>query len=64
MDPVQAAVVAPLVAWDTEVGPPARLYEVAQRLSEAQIPTPRGGKRWNGASVRGIWRSSTYTGMA
>jgi hypothetical protein len=40
------------------------LYQVAKRLSEAQIPTPRGGKRWNVASVRGILRSPTYTGVA
>lgn len=40
IDPVQAAVVAQMFAWDTEPGQPASLYEVAKRLSEAQIPTP------------------------
>src|SRR5712691_581385 len=38
MDPVQAPVVAPMCAGDTEPGPPASLDEVAQRLSEAQRP--------------------------
>jgi site-specific DNA recombinase len=62
--PVQAAVVAQIFAWYTDPGQPASLYQVAKRLSDAQIPTPRGGKRWNVASVRGILRSPTYTGVA
>ena len=37
---------------------------MATRLSEAQIPTPKGGTRWNVASVRGILRSPTYVGIA
>ncbi len=64
IDPVQAAVVEHMVAWDTDPGQTPSLYQVAKRLSEAQIPTPRGGKRWNVASVRGILRSPTYTGVA
>src|SRR5262245_42458413 len=64
IDPVQAAVVEPMFAWYTDPGQTPSLYEVAKRLSEAQIPTPRGGKRWNVASVRGILRSPTYTGVA
>jgi site-specific DNA recombinase len=49
IDPVQAAVVEQMFAWYTDPGQTPSLYEVAKRLSEAQIPTPRGGKRWNGA---------------
>src|SRR5215510_10747306 len=64
IDPVQAAVVEHMFAWYTDPGQTPSLDEVAQRLSEAQIPTPRGGKRWNVASVRGILRSPTYTGVA
>jgi site-specific DNA recombinase len=64
LDPVQAAVVEQMVAWYTDPGQTPSLYQVAKRLSEAQIPTPRGGKRWNVASVRGILRSPTYTGVA
>jgi site-specific DNA recombinase len=64
IDPVQAAIVAQMFAWYTDPQQTVSLYEVAKRLSEAQIPTPKGGKRWNVASVRGILRSPTYTGVA
>ena len=64
IDPVQAAVVEQMFAWYREPGQPMSLYEVAKRLSEAQIPTPRGGKRWNVASIRGILRSPAYMGIA
>ena len=64
IDPVQAAVVAHMFAWYTDPGQTPSLSQVAKRLSEAQIPTPRGGKRWNVASVRGMLRSPTYTGVA
>src|SRR5574341_1895891 len=64
LDPAQAAVVEQMFAWYTDPGQTPSLYEVVKRLSEAQIPTPRGGKRWNVASVRGILRSPTYTGVA
>src|SRR2546422_4116413 len=64
IDPVQAAIVEQLFAWYTDPGQTPSLYQVAKRLSEAQIPTPRGGQRWNVASVRGILRSPTYTGVA
>jgi site-specific DNA recombinase len=62
--PVQAAVVEQMFAWYSDPGQATSLYEVAKRLSEAQIPTPRGGKRWNVASVRGILRSPAYLGVA
>ena len=64
IDPVQAAVVEQMFAWYTDPGQTPSLDEVAKRLSEAQIPTPRGGKRWHVASVRGMLRSPTYTGVA
>jgi site-specific DNA recombinase len=62
--PVPAAVVEQMCAWDTDAGQTPSVYQVAKRLSDAQIPTPRGGKRWNVASVRGLRRSPTYTGVA
>lgn len=64
IEPVQAAVVEHMVAWDTDPQPPVSFYEVAKRLSEVQMPTPKGGKRWHVASVRGILRSPTSTGGA
>ena len=63
-DPVQAAVVEQMFAWYSDPTEPISLYEVAKRLSDAQIPTPRGGKRWNVASVRGMLRSPAYMGVA
>lgn len=62
--PVQAAVGAHRLAWDTDPSQAPSLSQVAKRLSDAQMPTPRGGKRWNVASVRGILRSPTSTGVA
>src|SRR5215475_4888730 len=53
-----------MVPWYTHPSHAPSLYQVAKRLSDAQIPTPRGGKRWNVASVRGILRSPTYPGVA
>jgi site-specific DNA recombinase len=64
LDPVQAAVVEHIFAWYTDVSQAPSLYQVAKRLSEAQIPTPRGGTRWNVASVRGLLRAPTYMGVA
>jgi site-specific DNA recombinase len=57
LDPVQAAVVEQMFAWYGDPSQPVSLYAVATCLSAAQLPTPRGGKRWHVASVRGILRS-------
>jgi site-specific DNA recombinase len=64
VDLVQAAVVEQMFAWYSDPTEAISLYEVAKRLSDARIPTPRGGKRWNVASVRGILRSPVYIGVA
>ncbi len=64
LDPVKAAVITQIFAWYTDPQTPATLYGVAKRLTDDQIPTPRGGPRWNVASVRGILRSPVYTGTA
>jgi len=53
-----------MFAWYSDPGHATSLYAVAKRLSAAQIPTPRGGTRWNVASVRGILRSSASLGVA
>ena len=63
IDPLQAAVVAQMFAWYNDPSEPISLYEVAKRLSDVKIPTPRGGQRWNVASVRGILRSPAYMGV-
>jgi site-specific DNA recombinase len=64
LDPVKAAVITQIFAWYTDPQTPATLYSVAKRLTDDHIPTPRGGPRWNVASVRGILRSPVYTGTA
>jgi len=64
LDPVQAAVVEQMFAWYTDAGQAPSFSQVAKRLSDAPIPTPRGGTRWNVASVRGILRSPTSMGVA
>ena len=53
-----------MFAWYPALGQVGSLYAVAKRLSDAQIPTPRGCKRWNVASIHGILRSPTYIGVA
>jgi site-specific DNA recombinase len=64
LDPVQAAVVEHMFAGYTDAGQAPSLYQVAKRLREAHLPPPRGGTRWQVASVRGMLRSPTYTGVA
>jgi site-specific DNA recombinase len=64
LDPVKAAVITQIFAWYTDPRTPATLYSVAKRLTDDHIPTPRGGPRWNVASVRGILRSPVYAGTA
>src|SRR5262249_34007121 len=64
LDPVQGAVVEHMFAWYIAPQQAVSFDEVAQRLSEAQMPTPQGGKRWHVASVRGILRSPPSTGVA
>lgn len=64
IDPVKAAIVHQIFGWYADSEVPVSLYQVAKRLSEGGIPTPRGGVRWNAASVRGILRNPAYTGTA
>ena len=62
--PVTAAVGTPIFAWDTEPPPPRTLSGVAQRLSDAQLPTPRGTPRGNASSVRGMRGHAVSPGIA
>ncbi|MBL6983225.1 MAG: recombinase family protein [Anaerolineales bacterium] len=63
-DPVKANMVRQIFAWYTDPEIPVSLHWVAKQLTEQQIPTPRGGKRWNPSTIRGILRSPTYIGTA
>jgi site-specific DNA recombinase len=64
IDPVKANTVRQIFAWYTDLETPVSLHWVAKHLTEQQIPTPRGGERWNPSTIRGILRSSTYMGTA
>jgi len=64
IDPVKANLVRQIFAWFTDPETPVSLHWVVTQLTEQQIPTPRGGKRWNPSTIRGILRSSTYIGTA
>jgi site-specific DNA recombinase len=61
-EPGEAALVAQLFDWYLE--PQATVYRLARRLTDLGVPTPRGGPRWNTASVRGILRNPSYAGRA
>ena len=61
-EPGEAALVAQLLDWYLE--PQATIYRLARRLTDLGVPTPRGGPRWNTASVRGILRNPSYAGRA
>jgi site-specific DNA recombinase len=62
VDPGEAALVAQLFDWYLE--PQGTVYRLARRLTDLGAATPRGGPRWNTASVRGILRNPAYAGRA
>jgi len=62
VDAGEAALVAQLFDWYLE--PQGTVYRLARRLTDLGVPTPRGGPRWNTASVRGILRNPSYAGRA
>ena len=61
VDPVEAAVVAEIVAL--YVQPAMSLAGVAKALQRRGIATPSGNQRWSGPTIRGILRNPTYTGQ-
>jgi site-specific DNA recombinase len=62
VDPAQATIVGQMFEWYLE--PQATLYQVAQRLTQAGIPTPGGKERWNANSVRNLLHNTAYIGTA
>lgn len=64
LDPVKSEIVRQMFAWYTAPQKRCSLYWIAKKLSNDGIPTPRGGVRWNVATIRGILRSPAYAGMA
>ena len=64
LDPVKSGVVRQMFAWYTDPQRRCSLYWIAKKLSDEGIHAPRGGIRWNVATIRGILRSPAYAGMA
>jgi site-specific DNA recombinase len=64
IDPVKATVVEQIFAWYIDPQQNVSLYWVAKKLSDDQVPTPRGDIRWNVATIRGILRNPAYMGTA
>ena len=62
VDPGESALVVQLFDWYLE--PQVTIYRLARRLTDLGVPTPRGGPRWNVASVRGILRNPAYAARA
>ena len=62
VDPAEAVLVAQM--FECYLEPQATIYRLAARLTDLGVPTPRGGPRWNTASVRGILRNPSYAGRA
>jgi site-specific DNA recombinase len=64
IDPIKANIVRQIFDWYTDLEKNVSIHWVVTQLNEQQIPTPRGGKRWNSSTIRGILRSSAYIGTA
>src|SRR5436190_6163892 len=62
VEPGEAVLVAQLFDWYLENQ--ATVRQVARRLTDLGIATPRGKPCWNVASVRWILRNPAYTGRA
>jgi len=64
LDPVKSEIVRQMFSWYTDTQRRCSLYWIAKELSDEGIRTPKGGIRWNVATIRGILRSPAYAGMA
>src|SRR5215208_3813592 len=62
LDEAKAVVVAEIFAAYLEPG--ASLFGVSRHLREMGVPTPRGGKGWSTATLRGIMTNPVYAGRA
>jgi site-specific DNA recombinase len=62
LDENAAALVRQIFGWYVDDG--LTLYQVALRLTQQKIPTPRGQSLWNASSVRKILTNPSYQGTA
>jgi site-specific DNA recombinase len=61
VEPAEAAVIQDLFARDDE--PSASLFALALHLQAPGVLTPRGRRRWNPATIRGLLTNPAYTGQ-
>ena len=61
VDPAEAAMVAELFSTYLQESP--RLFDLARALCAQGIPSPRGKKRWGGATLRRILTNPAYIGQ-
>ena len=61
LDETEAAIVAEMFAWYLQPG--ATLGQVARRLNDLGIPTPRGKSKWHPSTVGCILRNPIYMGV-
>jgi len=64
IDEGEAAIVRQLFAWYTDPQERPSLYELAKRLFQQGILTPRGGTYWYDSTLHNILTNPAYMGMA
>jgi len=61
MEAAEAAVIQEMFSWYANEG--KSLFSLAKHLQALGVLTPRGHKRWNQATIRGILTNPAYTGQ-
>jgi len=61
VEPAEAAIVAELFAAYAAGG--VTLYALAQRLTDRNVPSPKGRSYWTASSIRGILTNPAYIGQ-
>jgi len=64
IDEGEAAIIRQLFAWYTDVQDHPSLYELAKRLTQQGVPTPRGGGYWASETLRKMLTNPAYMGTA
>jgi len=64
IDEGEAAIVRQIFAWYTDPQERPSLYELAKRLFQQGVPTPRGGTYWHGGTLYNILLNPAYMGTA
>ena len=64
LDEGEAAIVRQLFAWYIDPQDRPSLYELAKRLTQQGVPTPRGGGAWSRETLRQMLTNPAYMGTA